>query len=177
MDYQREATAARVDVKAMANFLVLASVAAVLPFFIHSQWITGPIVNAILILTLFLAGIRSALVLALIPSVVALSSGLLPAVLAPAVPFIMIANAILVFTADWFYRNFKDDVRGYWLGVGAGALLKFLFLFTSVKIISGLLIKQELALKVAEMMGWPQLTTALTGGIIAWLILRWLKRI
>jgi hypothetical protein len=50
-------------------------------------------------------------------------------------------------------------------------------LILSVNIISGLLLKNELAVKVAQMMSWPQFATAITGGMIAWAILRWLKRI
>jgi hypothetical protein len=98
----------------------------------------------------------------------ALSGGLLPAILAPVVPFIMIGNMILILCVDWCYNNFEDKVKGYWFGVIAGATLKFLFLFLSVNIISGLLIKQELAIKVAQMMSWPQFYTAVIGGIIAW---------
>lgn len=160
------------DTGVMVKFLSLAIVATFLPFFIHLQWVTGPIVNAVLILALILVGIRSALIIALIPSVIALSSGLLPAILAPMVPFIMISNVILVLSVDWFYRNMKNGQVGYWTGVGIGAMLKFLFLFASVDVISRLLLKKELAIKVAQMMSWPQLATALAGGVLAWVFLR-----
>jgi hypothetical protein len=177
MQYLRENVISGINVKSIAGFLTLAGVAILLPFFIHLQWISGPIVNAILIITLFLSGIRSALVLCLVPSLMALSGGLLPAILAPVVPFIMISNVILVLTIDWFYDNYKNEKIGYWLGVFFGAGLKFLFLILSVNIISGLLLKNELAVKVAQIMSWPQFATAITGGMIAWAILRWLKRI
>jgi len=96
MIYTEEQTMARVNVWAIAQFLGLAGVATLLPFFIHLQWITGPVINAILILILFLVGIRSALVVCLIPSLMALAGGLLPAILAPVIPFIMISNVIFV---------------------------------------------------------------------------------
>ena len=172
MQYTKEKVLERVDVRAMAQFLTLAGVATALPFFIHVQWITGPIINAILILTLFIVGIRSALVICLIPSLIALSGGLLPAILAPAVPFIMIGNVILVLTVDYFYHKFNNQVQGYWTGIVAGAALKFLFLFLSVDFIAKLLIKQELAVKIAQIMSWPQFATAVAGGMIAWVILR-----
>lgn len=177
MQYLKEQTMARVNIRAIAQFLSLAGVATILPFFLHLQWVTGPIVNAILIIALFLVGIRSAVVICLLPSLMALSGGLLPAILAPVVPFIMIGNVILVLSIDWVYNNFKDVVRGYWLGVVVGAGLKFIFLFASVHFISRLLIKQELAIKVAQMMSWPQFATAVIGGMIAWILLKWLKRI
>jgi hypothetical protein len=177
MIYAQENTLARVDAAAIARFLGLATTATVLPFFIHLQWVSGPIINAILILVLFLIGIRSALVLCLIPSLMALAGGLLPAILSPVVPFIMISNVIFVLSIDWFYNQNKNEIKGYWLGVLAGAGLKFIFLLFSVNFIGKLLIKQELVVKVAQMMSWPQFATALTGGLIAWAVLKWLKRI
>jgi len=177
MIYSKEKVFARVNTRAIPQFLGLAGVATALPFFIHLQWATGPIVNAILIITLFLVGIRSALVLCLVPSLMALAGGLLPAVLAPVVPFIMISNVILVLSVDFIYKNIKDTFKSYWSGIIIGASLKFLFLYFSVNIISKLLIKHELAVKVAQMMSWTQFFTALTGGCLAFIVLKWLKRL
>ena len=176
MPILKEEVLAEVNTKALASFLALAGVATILPFFIHAQLLTGPIINAIFVLALFLVGIRSALVICLIPSLMALSGGLLPVILAPVTPFIMIGNAIFVLTIDWFYNKAKDSNYGYWLGVISGAALKFAFLFLSVSFITRLLIKQELAVKVAQMMSWPQFATAVMGGMIAWIVLKWLKR-
>ena len=166
----------KVNVRALTQFVGLAGIALFLPFFIHLQWLTGPIVNAILILILFLVGIRSAMVVALAPSLMALSGGLLPAILAPTVPFIMIGNVIFVLSIDRIYDWSKNMNRGYWLGILAGAFLKFVFLYFSVNWITKLLIKQDLAVKVTQMMSWPQFATAVMGGMIAWVILKWLKR-
>jgi len=96
-----------VDTRVITKFLILGSTATVLPFLIHIQWFTGPIINAILILTLFLVGIRSAFVVCLVPSLMALSGGLLPAILAPIIPFIMISNVIFVLTIchSYSWRN------------------------------------------------------------------------
>jgi ABC-type Co2+ transport system permease subunit len=106
----------------------------------------------------------------------ALAGGLLPAILAPVVPFIMISNVILILSVEWFYEIFKNTEKGYWLGVIAGALLKFLFLFFSVNVIAKLLLKQDLVVKVAQMMSWTQFVTAILGGAIAWVVLKWLRR-
>ncbi len=177
MAYIKEKIITSVNVVKISQFVVLAGLAMLVPYFFHSQWITGPLVNAGLILALFLIGIRSAVVVALVPSLMALAGGLLPAILAPVIPFIMISNIIFVFSIDWFYNNFKNNQVAYWLGVSIGAFLKFLFLFLSVNIISKLLIKQELAMRIAQMMSWPQLITAMAGGLIVFMILKWLKRI
>lgn len=170
----------QVNARALIQFLGLAGIATFLPFAVHVQWLTGPIVNAILILALFLAGARSALTLCLIPSLMALSGGLLPAVLAPVVPFIMISNVILVLCVDFFTHTRQatlNSAKNYWLGIIIGAGLKFLFLFLSVNVIAKLLVKQELAVKVAQMMSWPQFATAVIGGMIAWVILKRLRRV
>ncbi|MEA2097480.1 MAG: hypothetical protein U9P70_00130 [Patescibacteria group bacterium] len=176
MQYLKEKTFERININYIAQFMALASVVVFLPYLVPSQWIVGPIVNAVLILTLLKFGFRNATAIAIVPSIVALSSGLLPVILAPIVPFIMASNIILILCVDWCYNNFKDKTKGYWTGVFVGATLKFLFLFFSVNIISGLLIKQELAIKVAQMMSWPQFYTAVIGGVIAWGVLERFKK-
>ena len=175
--YLKENAAVGVNVRALTQFIALAGTATILPFFIHLQWVTGPIVNALFVLSLFILGIRAALLICLIPSLMALAGGLLPAVLAPVVPFIMIGNVLFVLTIDYFYSKIKNEFTGFWTGIVSGAALKFIFLYFSVSFISNLLIKQELAVKVAQMMSWPQFFTALTGGLIAWGLLKWLKRL
>jgi hypothetical protein len=176
MEIISEQTLEKVNVRSLTRFIGLAGVAFFLPFFIHLQWFTGPIINAIMILVLFLVGIRSALVIALVPSLMALSGGLIPPILAPVVPFIMISNCIFILSIDRIYEQLKSSNQGYWLGLIVGASLKFIFLYFSVSFIIKLLLKQELAVKVSQMMSWPQLVTAILGGVIAWAVLKWLKR-
>lgn len=173
----KEKTAELINVKSLSQFIALAGIATIVPFYIHLQWFTGPLVNAILIIVLFLVGIKGALVLCLIPSLMALAGGLLPAVLAPAVPFIMISNVIWVLSVDTAYNRLKNQETGYWTGIFIGAFLKFLFLFLSVPFITKLMLKQELAVKIAQMMSWTQFATALAGGLIAYAALKWLKRL
>lgn len=177
MSYIEEDVAVKVDTAVIAQFLSLASVAAFLPFIIHIQWITGPVVNALLILILFIVGIRAALLMSLVPSVMALAGGLLPAVLAPVVPFIMISNVIFVLSIDYFYRSAKNQMVGFWVGVGLGGLLKFLFIWFNANLMISLILKKELAAAVINMVSWPQFATALAGGVIAFAILKGLKRI
>ncbi len=177
MDYLQEQAAVRVDAAAIANFIGLAAVITFLPLIIHLQWITGPIVNAVLILILFIVGIRSALLMCLVPSVMALAGGLLPAVLAPVVPFIMISNVIFILSVDYFYRAAKNEFNGFWIGVVVGAALKYLFIWFNANLMISLILKKELATAVIQMVSWPQFATALAGGVIAFVILKWLKRI
>jgi len=166
-----------VDVRSISTFLGLAGITILVPFFIHLQWLTGPFVNAMLIIILFILGIRSALVMCLIPSLMALSGGLIPYFLTPAVPFIMISNVIYILSIDWLYNNIKDNAKGYWLGLLLGSTVKFVFLLISLNIISRIMIKQDVIALIIKMFSWPQFATALAGGVFAWFILKWLKRI
>jgi len=166
-----------VDARSISIFLGLAGATMLVPFFIHLQWLTGPFVNAMLIVTLFILGIRSALLLCLIPSLMALSGGLIPAFLAPTVPFIMLSNVIYVLCIDWIYNNSKNSNSGCWWGILAGSSAKFLFLLFSMNFIARIMTKSEWTVKVAQMFSWPQFATAIAGGAIAWMILKWLKRI
>ena len=166
-----------INVKSLTSFLALAGVAMFLPFFIHIQWITGPIINAVLILVLFLSGIRSAVIVALVPSLMAMSGGLLPIVLSPMVPFIMISNIIYIFFIDYIYHRSKTENGGYWAGILTGSVVKFLFLLLSITALTKLITKKELTLKIAQILSWPQLATAIAGGFLAWVILKWLRRI
>lgn len=173
----KEKVLTRINVKTLSQFIVLASLVMFVPFFIHLQWLTGPMVNAVLIITLFVVGVRSALVLCMVPSMMALAGGLIPAIIAPAIPFIMLSNAILVLTVDYFYNNIQNNIKGFSIGVLTGAFLKFGFLFLSINIVADLLIKQELATKIAQLFSFTQFLTAVSGGAIAWLVLKYIKRI
>ncbi len=170
-------TLSKINALALVRFLVLGGVMSIVPFYIHIQWITGPMVNALLILALFIIGIREAFILALIPSLMALSGGLIPAILAPVVPFIMLSNLIFIYLIDRFSLILKNSDKSYWLGLFIASFTKFIFLYLSVNIISKILIKQELIVKVAQMMSWPQFFTAFSGGMIAFLFLKFIKRI
>lgn len=137
-----------------------------LPSIIHQQAITGPLINAILLLATVTLGTSAALTIGLIPSVVALSRGLLPAVLAPVVPFIMLANAVYVLV---FYSLQRKNYVG---AVVTASLSKFGLLYLVSQHLLATLLPQQFLSKAAAMMSWPQLVTALTGGVIAWVVLK-----
>jgi hypothetical protein len=155
----------REKIISLSVFLSLICIASIVPLF-HRQNITGPIVNATLFISTFTLGAQAGIALGLIPSVIALSAGLLAPVLAPMVPFIMISNSILVLVFDAL-KN-----KNYWLRVIASSFLKFIFLYATSSVVINLLLKKEVAAQVAIMMSWPQLFTAVGGGILAYLIFR-----
>ena len=104
------------------------------------------------------------------PSTIALSTGLLPFVLAPMVPFIMIGNAVLVMAFYYLKR------QNYVFRLGLAALLKFTFLHYAVVLVMANLIEQGAVAKLMIMMSWPQFFTAVIGGIIIYPIFKVLKK-
>ncbi len=146
----------------LAQFAILMSVAVAAPL-LQQQAITGVLVNAALFISVMLLGLQGAILIALIPSLIALSIGLLPSILAPMIPFIMAGNVVLILV----FNHLKE--KSYWLGVVSASILKFLFLFGASSVVINLIVKKEIAVKAAAMMSWPQLFTALAGGLIAYL--------
>jgi hypothetical protein len=152
--------------EAILILLALIGVAIAAPILIKQQLITGTIVNAALIIGAAWLGARDGLLIGLVPSTVALATGLLSPALAPMVPFIIVGNAILVITF-----SFLKGVN-YWVALGAGSLFKFAFLYGTSHIVIGLLVNKQVAPAVANMLSWPQLFTAAAGGILAFGILK-----
>lgn len=162
-------TLSRIQVLSFRKYLfalVALSILLVLPAIIHQQLITGSLVNATLLLSAAFIGPVEAIVIGLVPSVVALSSGTLPLPLAPAIPYIMVANALYIYT---FHLLHKKNILG---AAVVAAVLKYAFLYGSTHLILVKLLQSAIFSKVIVMMSWPQLVTALIGGGIAFLILR-----
>ncbi len=128
-------------------------------------------VNAVLLVAAILIGPMEAVLLGLMPSTVALATGLLPLPLAPMVPFIMLGNAILIAVFYYLYR------RNFFVAIGVAAFLKFAFLHQTVVWLMGRFLEENFVAKLAVMMSWPQFFTALIGGAIAYLILRGVNKV
>lgn len=161
----------REKILAIGKFAILLGLSVSAPLF-NIQLITGPMVNALLFIATILIGPYSAIIIGALPSAFALSVGLLPVVLAPMIPFVIISNAILVLFFHYFQK------KNYWLGVFTASILKYIFLFIVSQILINLLIKGgSVARVVVVMMSWPQLATALLGGFIAYLFLKFIKKI
>lgn len=138
-----------------------------------SQFLVGPIVNAVLILTVLVCGVWYGIALGVLTPVLAWLLGQLAAPFGPFVPFIIIGNAIFVII---FYL-FRNQKYGQLIGIVLGAFFKFLFLFVSAKFIAKTLslVPAKMLSKLAFAMGLPQLITALIGGLIAVILYSLLK--
>lgn len=176
MNYLREMALERVNAKELMLVIALGALASFLPFFIHIQWLVGPLVNAILIIVLFLSGLRLAIIVSAVPSFMALAGGLLPLFLFPAIPLIIASN--IIFISIIYYQYYNSNNRdAYWQASFFGSFVKFIFLFLSAKLLALFVSNQQMADVLSVVFGWSQLVSALAGSVIAFLVLRWLKRI
>ena len=91
-------------------FLILLVVATLAPY-TRNQYISGTIVNCTLLIATATLGIRAGLLICIIPSTIALATGLLPPVLAPMIPFIILGNAALE-GAEQYQEVFEKPLAG-----------------------------------------------------------------
>ncbi len=142
------------------------------------QLVTGSCVNAVLAIAALFAGVGSGITIALISPVLAYLLGIAPQILT--VPAIMVGNSVYVILLYFIAgKNSKNLVRQLlaWLTAAAA---KFAALYAIVVwVICGVLSENLLAsgMLKAPMLkalpatfSWPQLFTALIGGVVALLI-------
>lgn len=140
-----------------------------------SQFLVGPVVNSILILTTMICGLWYGIGIGVLTPLLAWLLGQLPAPFGPFIPFIMVGNAIFIIL---FYL-FKNRKNGEAIGIVLGAFFKFLFLFfsatTVVKVLK-FIINVQILNKLALAMGVLQLVTAIAGGILALILITILRK-
>lgn len=135
------------------------------------QPITGPLINAILFITTTLFGSVAGITLGCLTPLIAVIRGQLPTVLAPLVPFIALANAILVLV--YYSINYKIMIQTnviqhfqIYIAIIVSAMCKYLFLASTVKVLFPYVFNFSIPEKVAVLMMTPQLITALIGGLL-----------
>jgi len=163
------------DYHLLARMAALLFAAWLIPFLGFGQEVTGPLVNALLFLSVETVGVSNAILVGCVPSFVAWSKGILPAPMLVMIPFIIAGNALLVITFG-FLRRFN-----YWLAVAVAAALKMALLWLAVDLVAG----SPLAIQIGQqatqavfspaftlMFHYPQFLTAVAGGIIAWVAIK-----
>ncbi len=148
------------------SFLIIVSLAPLA----GNQAVTGTIVNSILYLTTFTLGIYPAIFIAFIPSIISLGLGFLPATMMFMIPFIIISNIIMVVVFNYLKSK-------YWIKVMSASFLKFGFLFLTSYLLFNFFLSEKASSSMAIMMSWPQLFTAVSGGLIAYVLLKTVKKI
>lgn len=146
------------------TFISFLGVSALLPALIHNQFITGPIINALLFLSVAFLSRDLAILIGIIPSTVAISRGLLPIAMAPMMPFIILANTLLIIV----FARLKDLSQP--LAILLSSLVKAGFLSLVTALILPQLVPTTLATQLQANFSWVQLITALSGGMIYWLV-------
>lgn len=136
------------------------------------QLVTGSCVNAILAMTVLVAGMGSGITVALVSPIMAYLLGIAPQLVT--VPAIMAGNTVFVVLLYLLYGASPVRKIAAWLAAAAG---KFAVLWLLVsKIICGLaaaplmetgMLKEAMLTKLPAMFTWPQLGTALIGGAVA----------
>lgn len=120
------------------------------------QFITGPIVNSMLLLAALFGGPTSGILVGIMTPWIAGARGILPPPLLPMIPFIMLANSTYVMTFFLCRKAFQKEA-GTVIGGIAAAIMKYLVLAAAVRFII------QVPGPIAQAMQIPQLITALIG--------------
>lgn len=147
------------------------------------QLVTGSCVNAVLAVSVLLAGLSSGITVAVISPVLAYLLGIAPQIVT--VPAIMVGNT--VFVVLLYFIAGKSNGIGQRIAVWlVAAVAKFATLYILVvKIICGLMsasllangtLKEPMLKALPTTFAWPQLITALIGGGVALLIIPVLRK-
>lgn len=148
------------------------------------QLVTGSFVNAVLGVTVLVAGISAGLTVALVSPVLAYLLGIAPQILT--VPAIMVGNSVFVVLlyviAGKDSRKILRQVAAWF----AAAVAKFVVLYAVVTwLICGVfsegllaagMLKPPMLQALPATFSWPQLVTALIGGAVALLIVPVLRK-
>lgn len=143
-----------------------------------NTFVTGTLVNAVLIIAVMTAGLWSGVSVAAVSPVMAKLVGIGP--LWSLLPFIAVGNIALV--TVWYFLGRRKEIPTYAARAAAlivAAAVKFLVLYLGiVKVAVPLLLKlpEPQATVISTMFSIPQLVTALLGGIVALPVLAALKK-
>ncbi|HOM02339.1 MAG TPA: ECF transporter S component [Acetivibrio sp.] len=154
----------------LALTIVFQSLGRRIPLGQNSNFIVGPLVNACLIISSALVGLLSGAVISVLAPYGAILTGATMPL--PLAPFVALGNFVLVLA---FYIFRKKKV----IGIILGSIAKFAVIYGSLLYIIPffkLLPKNKAMALAGAAFGWPQLVTALIGGIIAIPIIYRLER-
>lgn len=141
------------------------------------QFVTGSCVNAVLAIGTLFSGVWTGLTIAVISPFLAFLLGIGPQVI-PIVPAIAAGNAVYVFLLHCLCLKKNGPVWWHGIGVVCAAICKFAVLYLIVaQILCRVLPLAEKQIAVfTTMFSWPQLITALIGGVVAMLIVPVLRK-
>lgn len=142
-----------------------------------SQFVTGSMVNLVLICATLISGFASGLTVAAISPFFAFMLGIGPKFIA-LVPFVALGNVVLVLVWGMLCRK-NTEIRTMVVALIAGAVLKFITLYGGIvkfAIPTILALPEKQAAVMGANFSWPQLVTAAIGGFLAMLIAPTLRK-
>lgn len=148
------------------------------------QLVTGSFVNAVLAVTVLVAGLSSGLTVAVISPILAYLLGIAPQPLT--VPAIMVGNAVFVVLLHFISGSSSKKILRQliaWLSAATAKFAALYFIvvwlfcgvFADTLLASGAL-KEPMLKMLPAMFSWPQLFTALVGGAVALIISPMLRK-
>lgn len=137
-----------------------------------AQPLVGPLVNMMLLLSTMIVGIPMAIVIGCLTPIIAFLSGIMGVL--PLVPMIAVANTIYIVVFGLIIKK-KEGILYEAIALALGAGAKFLFLFIAVRTLLPLFIAQVKPPVIAAF-SFPQLWTALIGGLLALVIIKLLPK-
>lgn len=150
-----------------------------------STLIIGSLVNLGLLVAAGIVGWRGSVPISVATPVVAFLQGHLA--IAALIPLVAAGNILLVLVFEWICRKSNCGRAGGWIALGSAAALKTLFLWAAIARIYARLILPGLegyppaqAEKIGQALSlnfsWPQLVTAIVGGLIALIVIPAVRR-
>lgn len=139
-----------------------------------SRVVVGPIVNAVLLLTVYFCGRRFGLIMPFLTPLLALAVGQLNPLLAPFIPFIMLGNLVFVIPFILLHTSLVKRIVGIIIGSGLKYLIMS-FAATNAVTVFGLNIPANVAKMLPVAFGSVQLFAALAGGALALVLIETLK--
>ncbi len=138
------------------------------------QYITGSCVNAVLVVSALMAGLWSGVTVAILSPFCAYLLGIGPKLI-QIVPGVAVGNLVFVLVLYFLIGTEPKAIVRQAIGLLVAAAAKFLTLYLVivkgiVPALSANLKPQQIAV-FSAMFSWPQLVTALIGGVVALLIL------
>jgi hypothetical protein len=135
------------------------------------QFVTGSVVNLILISSTVLGGVLSGASVAIISPFIAYFFGIGP-VLFPVVPFIAVGNLVLVLVWWLICRiKMKPVLLNYIIATVVASPVKFILLYLLISNVAVRFIENQKQANIIAMFSYPQLITAAIGGAVACIIL------
>lgn len=170
------------NTKALAQAALLLAICIMSQFLKNlSVYITGPIINACLIICTLTAGLGWAVLLSVVTPITSfiITGSPIMSAIPLIIPCVMVGNAILVLSVA-FLKNKPNNKLGLPLSMVIGSIIKAAFMGI---VIAMIIIPTLLPEKMAPMMkvfqatfSLTQLITSLTGSVLAYLILLPLKK-